>query len=192
MRWEWGEHFRRRRPGVEVNITHCCNYSEYEGMVSVFFPEKKKNLPRKFSIFCPRSLKSSREKILKTAREDTFLPEKKTAKFNPRKNNPCPRKKIHKYPLIITKIPPNSKISAREKQIFNPRKNLKICPRKLQNARENFKKSGREKHFLPEKKTKKVRKKCFLGHFSFSRGKKNTAPTPWEPSSFGSKSLVAL
>ena len=137
-----------------------------------FSPRKQKFNPRKFSILCPRSLKSSREKILKTAREDTFLPEKKTAKFNPRKNNPCPRKKYTNTPLIITKIPSNSKISAREKQIFNPRKNLKICPRKRQNSRENFGKSGREKHFLPEKKTKKVRKTCFLGHFSFSREKK--------------------
>ena len=144
-------------------------------LTSVFFlPEKKKILPRKISILCPRSFESSREKILKTAREKTIVPEKKIAKFNPRKNYHCPRKKCTNSPLKITKIPSNSKISAREKQIFNPRRNLKICPRKLQNARENIGKSGREKQFSPEKKTKKSAKKCFLGHFSFSRVKKNT------------------
>ena len=137
---------------------------------AVFFsPRKIFVLPRKFSIFCPRSLKSSREKISKTAREDKFLPEKKTARFNPRKNNPCPRKKYTKSPVKITKIPTNSKISAREKQIFNPRKNQKKCPRSFKTARENLEKSGREKENPPEKKRKKS---GFSGGFWFLGGKK--------------------
>ena len=135
-----------------------------------FSPRKQKFNPRKFSILCPRSLKSSREKISKTAREDKFLPEKKTARFNPRKNNPCPRKKYTKSPVKITKIPTNSKISAREKQIFNPRKNQKMCPRSFKTTRENLQKSGREKENPPEKKRKKS---GFSGGFWFLGKKKH-------------------
>ena len=62
---------------------------------------------------------------------EKILPEKKIS-FTRKFSNFCPRKNK-----------------------LNPRKNLKMCPRKLQTAREIFKKSGREKYFPPEKKTKK-------------------------------------
>ena len=157
-------------------------------LCSVFFlPEKKKIFPRKFSIFSPRRFETSREKKLKTAREEKILPEKKTAKFYPRKKNSLPekknrnfpRQKYKKYLKILKFLPEKNKMQPEkksenlpEKTKCNPRKNLKICPRKLHNARENLGKSGREKYFPPEKKTKKKAKYWFLGHFSFSRVKK--------------------
>ena len=69
-----------------------------------FLPEKKKILPRKFSDFCPRNLKTAREKILKSAREEKIVPEKKTAKFHPRKNKP-PREKNQKSARENSKVP---------------------------------------------------------------------------------------
>ena len=52
-------------------------------------------------------------------------------------------------------------------------KNLKICPRKFQNAQENFEKKWARKIFsTQEKKPKKGSKNWFLWQFSFSRVKK--------------------
>ena len=137
-----------------------------------FFLENKKSNPRKFSIFCPRSFQSGREKNLKNSPRKKIVPEKKTAKFNPRKKSLCPRKIFKVFPVKIEKIHWNSWISARERKQFIPRKNSKMCPRKLQTAREKLKKKWARKKNPPEKKTKKSTKKRFLGHFSFSRVKK--------------------
>ena len=102
------------------------------------------------------------------------MPEKKTAKFYPRKKILCPRKKIEISPVKNQKNTLKFLNFCPRKTKCNPRKNLKICPRKLQNAQENLGKSRREKYFSPEKKTTKNAKNWFLGHFSISRVKKNT------------------
>ena len=74
----------------------------------------------------------------------------------------CPRKK--NLPEKILKILPEKKKQPEkksqkvtEKSSNCPRKNEKKCPRKVQTARE---------------KNEKISKNWFLGHFSFSRGKK--------------------
>ena len=150
-----------------------------------FYPRKKKLNPRKFSTLCPRSFQTGREKNLKNSPRKKIVPEKKTAKFNPRKKSLCPRKIFKVFPVKIEKIHWNSWISARERKQFIPRKNSKMCPRKLQTAREKLKKKWARKKNPPEKKTKKSTKKRFLGHFSFSRVKKKTLPAirvkakPW-------------
>ena len=136
-----------------------------------FLPEKKKFLPRKFSIFRPRRFETVREKILKTAREEKFVPEKKQQNST-REKKFFAREKKSKFPPSKHQNTLKFLNFSPRKIKCNPRKNLKIYPRKFQNARENFGKSGREKYFSPEKKTKKKVKNWFLGHFSFSRVKK--------------------
>ena len=80
--------------GLTFVVTNVKSGVLTRALASVFFlPEKKKVYPRKFSIFCPRSFQTSREKILKTAREERLVPEKKTAKFHPRKKR-LPEKKM--------------------------------------------------------------------------------------------------
>ena len=137
-----------------------------------FLPEKIWNFPRKKFENCPRRENSAREKNSK------ILPEKKNS-LPEKKNRNFPRQKYKKYLKILKFLPEKNKMQPEkksenlpEKTKCNPRKNLKICPRKLHNARENLGKSGREKYFPPEKKTKKKAKYWFLGHFSFSRVKK--------------------
>ena len=130
-----------------------------------FLPEKKKILPEKNLILCPRSFETVREKISKTAGEEKNVPEKKLQNSARKKKRGCPRKKCKIFPVKMQKIPE----SLPEKKIFNPRKILKFCPRKLQNARENLEKSRREKYFLHEKKTKKSVKNAFSGTFHFLR-----------------------
>ena len=73
-------------------------------------------------------------------------------KISPRKKKIHPRKFLAFYPRN-----PN----------FNPRKNIILCPRKLQSARENFRESGRENDFPPEKKPKEVLKNGFSRTFRF-------------------------
>ena len=132
-----------------------------------FLPEKKKVNPRQISKFCPRIFQTGREKNLEDCPRKKIVPEKKTSKSNPRKKSPCPRKKIKLFPVKIEKIPWNSWISAREKNKFFPRKNFKLCPRKLQTARDFFFLSGREKKICPRKKPRKVPKNVFSGTFHF-------------------------
>ena len=157
---KWNHYVRHKEwSRVSMYTTHTTSVN--------FLPREKKIepetifniVPEKFSK-CPRKFfeNSPRKKV----------PEKKTAKLNPRKKYLCPKKKSifspsksKKYLEILRILP--------EKKILNPIKNLKICPRKLQNARENLGKSGREIYFPPEKKTEKRAKKWFLGHFSFCR-----------------------
>ena len=78
----------------------------------------------------------------------------------------CAREKKNLPEKILNFLP--------EKKKVPPRKNTKKSPRKFQTAREKFNKSGRDKKFLPETKNKKSAKNRCLGHFSFSRVKKNT------------------
>ena len=52
-------------------------------------------------------------------------------------------------------------------------KNPKKSPWKVSTRRGNLEKSGREKGFAPVKKTAKMVKNTFQGHFRFSRKKKN-------------------
>ena len=60
-----------------------------------------------------------------------------------------------------------------EKKTNHPEKKIENVPEKTSNCPRFFFLSGREKQFPPEKKTKKSTKNRFLGHFSFSRVKKN-------------------
>ena len=51
---------------------------------------------------------------------------------------------------------------------MNPRKNLKICPRKFQDAGENLGKNGRVKYIPPEKKKpQKMPTNVISGTFHF-------------------------
>ena len=58
-----------------------------------FYPRKKKFNPRKFSIFCPRSFQTGREKNLENSPRQKIVPEKKKGKFRLRKKN-LPEKKM--------------------------------------------------------------------------------------------------
>ena len=100
-----------------------------------FLPEKKKLNPRTISIFCPRSSQTGREKNLENRPRKKFVPKKKQQNST-RKKNSLPEKNILSFPVQMEKIPWNSWISARERKKIIPRKNLKMCPRKLQTARE--------------------------------------------------------
>ena len=51
----------------------------------MFLPEKKKMNPTTFSIFCPRSLQTGREKNLEKSPRKNLCSRKKIAKFNPKK-----------------------------------------------------------------------------------------------------------
>ena len=70
-----------------------------------FYPRKKNLSPRKFSIFCPRIFQSGREKNLGNSPRKKFVPEKKIAKFYPRKRKTFPRKKWKILPEKILKAP---------------------------------------------------------------------------------------
>ena len=65
----------------------------------------KKNISKKYNIFCPRRFQTARDKDLKTAREAKCAREK-IAKFQKRKNNPKTNNKnvfsqIKKYLKIL-------------------------------------------------------------------------------------------
>ena len=104
--------------------------------VFLFTREKKILNPRKFSIFCPRSFQTGREKILKTAQEKYLCLRKKIAKFNPRKKK-CPIKKSNFHPSNLKKY--------LEIFYFLPEK-------EKQSSREKIRKCARENYRLPEKK----------------------------------------
>ena len=67
----------------------------------------------------------------------------------------------------------NCSFPSREKKT-HPWKNPKKCPWKILTAREKFEKSVRESDFPIREKSRKKAKKCFHGHFWFSREKKKT------------------
>ena len=162
---------------TDINLVILVNKQSSKKIISnfgFFF-----SYPRKFSIFCPRSFQTGREKNLENRQKKKIVPEKKTAKFNPRKKKSLPEKKIQNFPSWNSKK--YLEFLKFQKKKKKPRKNLKICPRKLQNARENHVKVGEKNIFHPRKKPKKSAKKLFLGHFSFSRVRKKTlnCPTSW-------------
>ena len=123
-------------------------------MVSAYFlPPEKKIISRKFSILCPTRFKTVREKMLKTAREEKIGSRKKQENSTREKNSLPENKnpnfasqKPKKKTLILKFLPKEKKC--------NPRKSLKICPRKIKNPKKNLGKGGQEKYFQPEKKTK--------------------------------------
>ena len=143
-----------------------------------FFTREKKNWTRENFQYSAREVfKLAEKKILKTAREKKLCPRKKQQNstrekkiFAREKKSKFPPSKFKKYLEILKFLP--------EKKKINPRKNLKICPRKLQTAqdcpRKILKKVGEKKISAREKNQKKYQKTFSRALLIFSGKKINT------------------
>ena len=122
----------------------------------VFYPENYIS-SEKFPIFCPRSFKITREKILKTARKEKIVPEKKQRNTT-REKKSLPEKK---YKIVLLKIQKIIKFMP-EKNTNQPENKSKKLPEKALECYESLLKRGREKYFPPKKKQKMVSRSLFI------------------------------
>ena len=134
-----------------------------------FYPSKKTYLRENFQLSAHEDFKLPEKKKLNLPGKKN-LRRRKNSKILSKRKNSLPVKKVElskKYLQVLNFLP--------EKNKMQHVKNLKICPRKFQNAQENFEKKWARKIFsTQEKKPKKGSKNWFLWQFSFSRVKKNT------------------